>query len=327
MALSLLLHLPKLDETVSCEYGELEEKIRAPGCVPVYGEDLLDPVQERTNDAYKWILHHAKRLTMAEGIIVNSFKELEPGPIEALQEEESSDKPIVYPIGPLVNMGSKSDEPDSDCLRWLDQQPSNSVLYVSFGSGGTLSHAQIIELALGLEMSSQRFLWVVRCPNDTISNATYFHNRNSDDPLPYLPEGFSDRTRDRGLVVPLWAPQAQILGHGSIYAFLTHCGWNSTLESIIHGVPLIAWPLYAEQRMNAVMLHEEVKVALRPKVGEDGLVGRVEIANVVNGLMMEGNEIRSRMRKLKDDAQNVVSENGSSTNSLAQLANKWGTIY
>ncbi|KAG8391924.1 hypothetical protein BUALT_Bualt01G0237500 [Buddleja alternifolia] len=326
MLLSLIFYLPELDETVSCEYSEVAEKIRIPGCIPVHGRDLVDPVQDRKNDAYKWLLHHAKRYSLAEGIIVNTFKELEPGPIEYLQKM-GSDKPVVYPIGPLIQKGSSKSEVDesSVCLKWLDDQPNGSVLYVSFGSGGTLSHDQIIELALGLEMSEQRFLWVVRCPNSTTSNATYFNVQNSGDPLAYLPEGFLDRTRGRGLVVPLWAPQAQILAHGSTCAFLTHCGWNSTLESVVNGVAMIAWPLYAEQRMNAVMLHEDVRVAMRPKVGENGLVGRVEIANVVKGLMEgeEGKGIRSRMRDLKDGAAKVLSENGSSTKSLDDLVAKW----
>ncbi|GFP95125.1 hydroquinone glucosyltransferase [Phtheirospermum japonicum] len=245
---------------------------------------------------------------MAEGIIVNSFKELEPGPIEALQVKESG-KPIVYPVGPLV----QSDEnlESCECLKWLNEQPNSSVLYVSFGSGGTLSRDQITELALGLETSEQRFLWVVRY-----------------DPLAYLPLGFLEGTRARGLVVPLWAPQARILAHGSICAFLTHCGWNSTLESVVNGVPLIAWPLYAEQKMNAVMLHEDAKVAMRVEVGENGLVGRVEIANVVKGSMEgeEGREIRSRVRVLKDAASRVLSENGSSTKLIGQLCSKWGSV-
>ncbi|KAG8363271.1 hypothetical protein BUALT_Bualt19G0004800 [Buddleja alternifolia] len=323
--LSLFLYLPKLDETVSCEYREVAEKIQIPGCVPFNGQDLLDPVQDRKNDAYKWVLHHAKRYRMAEGIILNSFKELEPGAMKALQEKEN-DNPIVYPIGPLIQMGSKSndDNEESLCLKWLDEQPNCSVLYVSFGSGGALSHDQMIELALGLEMSEQRFLWVVRCPCDT-SSATFFGIRDTNDPLAYLPQGFLERTRGQGLVVPLWAPQTRVLAHGSVCGFLTHCGWNSTLESVVHGVPLIAWPLYAEQRMNAVMLVEQVGVALRPKVGENGLVGRVEIVKVVKGLIEgeEGKRVRSRMRDLKDAAANVLGENGSSTKILSELAKKW----
>jgi hydroquinone glucosyltransferase len=325
MALSLFLYLPKLDETVSCEYWEVAEKFGLPGCIPIHGMDLVHPLQDRKNDAYKWFLHHAKRYRMAEGIVLNSFKEIEPGAIEALQKKENG-YPVVYPIGPLIQMGSKSESDEScPCLKWLDEQPSGSVLYVSFGSGGTLSHGQIIELALGLEMSEQRFLWVLRCSNGTISNATFFNVQNSDDPLAYLPEGFLERTRGRGLVVPMWAPQAQILAHESTGAFLTHCGWNSTLESVANGVPMIGWPLYAEQRMNAVMLHEDVRVALRPKVREDGLTGRVEIANVVKRLMEgeEGKGIRSRVRDLKNAAAEALGENGASTKALSELAATW----
>ncbi|KAL0426098.1 UNVERIFIED_CONTAM: Hydroquinone glucosyltransferase [Sesamum radiatum] len=290
MALSLFLYLPKLDETVSCEYREVAGKLLIPGCTPIHGRDLLEPLQDRKNDAYKWVLHHTKRYRMAEGIILNSFKELEPGAIEALQEKEDG-KPVVYPIGPLIQAGSKSEVDEScGCLKWLDEQPSGSVLYVSFGSGGTLSHDQMVELALGLEM-----------------------------------KGFLERTKGRGLVVPTWAPQAHILSHASTGAFLTHCGWNSILESVVNGVPMIAWPLYAEQRMNAVMLHEDVRVALRPKAGDNGFVGQDEIAKVVKGLLEgeEGKEIRSRMRDLKDAAAKVLSENGSSKKLLAELGAKW----
>ncbi|KAH7844360.1 hypothetical protein Vadar_027168 [Vaccinium darrowii] len=319
MNLSLFLHLPKLDESVSCEYRDLPEPIQIPGCPPVHGKDLLDPVQDRKNDAYKWLLHIVKRYRLAEGIIINSFKELEGGAIKALQEEEPR-KPLVYPIGPLVQMGGAED--GSDCLRWLDDQPRGSVLLVSFGSIGTHSFDQLTELALGLEMSEHRFLWIVRSPNgkDAIIGVD---DRNN--PFAFLPNGFLDRTKGFGLVLPSWGPQAQILSHGSTGGFLTHCGWNSTLESVVNGVPLIAWPLYAEQKMNAVILTEDLKVALRLEVGENGIVGRTEIAKVVKDLMEgeEGNLIRSRMRGLKDAAGLVLNEDGDSTKQLAQLAQKW----
>ncbi|KAI3681825.1 hypothetical protein L6452_36630 [Arctium lappa] len=322
MALSLFLWLPELDRTVSCEFGELGEPVRIPGCVPVQGRDLLDPVQDRKNDAYKWVLHNAKRYRMAEGIVLNSFKELEGGAIEALLTEEAG-KPRVYPIGPVIQTGSSDEVNGSECLRWLDDQPGGSVLFVSFGSGGTLSSDQLNELAMGLELSEQRFLWVVRSPNDQ-PNATYFDSHGHNDPLGFLPKGFLERTKGNGLVVPSWAPQAQILGHSSTGGFLTHCGWNSILETVVHGVPIIAWPLYAEQKMNAVSLTEGMRLALRPKVGENGIVGRVEIARVVKGLLEgeEGKEIRSRIRDMKDAAANVLSKDGCSTRTLDQLASK-----
>ncbi|KAH7847605.1 hypothetical protein Vadar_028006 [Vaccinium darrowii] len=154
------------------------------------------------------------------------------------------------------------------------------------------------ELAFGLEMSEQRFLWVVRSPND---KGALSDVNDQNDPLIFLPDGFLDRTKGLGLVVPSWAPQAQILSHRSTGGFLTHCGWNSTLESVVNGIPLIAWPLYAEQKMNAVILTEDLKVVLRLKVSENGIIERTEIADVVKRLMKgeEGNVVRSRTGDLK----------------------------
>jgi len=325
MCLSLFLHLPDLDAKVSCEFKDMDEPVRLPGCVPLHGGDLLDPVQDRKNDAYKWVLHHAKRYRLAEGILVNTFMELEEGALKALQRPDPG-KPSVYPVGPMVRSGSGEGGGDgSECLRWLDEQPRGSVMFVSFGSGGTLTYDQLIELAHGLEMSKQRFLWVVRTPHDT-SNATYFKSSQAErDPLEFLPKGFLERTKERGLLIPSWAPQIKVLSHESTGGFLSHCGWNSVLESVVHGVPFIAWPLYAEQRMNAVMLTEDLKVTLRPKAGPNGLINRTEIAVAIKGLMEgeEGKRIRNRMKDLKDAAGRAVSEHGSSTKALSEVALKW----
>ncbi|PON42236.1 UDP-glucuronosyl/UDP-glucosyltransferase [Parasponia andersonii] len=325
MALSLFLHMPVLDETVSGEFRELHDPIRIPGCIPIPGPELLDPLQDRKNDAYKWALHNAKRYRLADGIMVNSFRELEPGPVTNLSKSEPG-KPPVYPVGPLVNVEPSTKGDESNCLTWLDKQPHGSVLFVSFGSGGTLSSQQINELALGLELSEQRFLWVVRRPNDSTANATYFSVAGQNDSsFDFLPNGFLERTEGRGLVVPSWAPQAQILAHGSTGGFLTHCGWNSTLESVVNGVPLVAWPLYAEQKMNALMLTQEIKVALRPKAAENGVVQRDEIAKVVKSLIEgeEGKKLRNRMKDLKEAGAKALSQDGSSTKALSEVAAKW----
>ncbi|KAL5727085.1 hypothetical protein ACHQM5_000317 [Ranunculus cassubicifolius] len=323
-ALSLFLELPELDESCSCEYRDLPEPVRLSGCVPFRGSDLLDPVQDRKNEAYSWMLHHCKRYRLAEGIFVNSFMELEPGALRALKEVRPG-RPPVYPVGPLIRTGGdKSDADRCESLRWLDNQPHGSVLFISFGSGGTLSTEQLTELARGLEISEQRFLWVVRSPNDEMANASYFTAESRMDPLGFLPEGFLERTKGLGLVVPDWAPQVQVLSHGSTGGFLTHCGWNSTLESVVHGVPLIAWPLYAEQKMNAVMLND-MKVALRPIFDENGVVHRGEIAKVVKSLMEgeEGKKLRNNMKDLKGAAATVLSDGGSSSKSLREVALKW----
>ncbi|KAG7652696.1 UDP-glucuronosyl/UDP-glucosyltransferase [Arabidopsis suecica] len=322
--LTFLLHLPKLDETVSCEFRELTEPVIIPGCVPITGKDFVDPCQDRKDESYKWLLHNVKRFKEAEGILVNSFVDLEPNTIKIVQEP-APDKPPVYLIGPLVNSGSHDADVNDEykCLNWLDNQPFGSVLYVSFGSGGTLTFEQFIELALGLAESGKRFLWVIRSPSG-IASSSYFNPQSRNDPFSFLPQGFLDRTKEKGLVVGSWAPQAQILTHTSIGGFLTHCGWNSSLESIVNGVPLIAWPLYAEQKMNALLL-VDVGAALRARLGEDGVVGREEVARVVKGLIEgeEGNAVRKKMKELKEGAVRVLRDDGFSTKSLNEVSLKW----
>ena len=325
MVVSSVLHLPKLDETVSCEYRDLPEPVKLPGCVPIHGRDLLDPIQDRTTEFYKFFLRGAKWMRLVEGIIVNTFMELDGSVIKALEDEEVKSG-TIYAIGPIIQSGSTKQVEGSDCLRWLDSQPRDSVLFVCFGSVGTLSYDQMKELALGLELSKQKFLWVVRIPNNDLVQAAYFSDQTLDNnPLSFLPEGFIERTKEQGLVVPSWAPQAQVLSHGSTGGFLSHCGWNSTLESIMQGIPLIAWPLFAEQRMNAVLLTEDLKVALRPKANEKNLVDREEIAKVIKSLMVgeDGKKIHSRMKDLKIAAEKALSPNGSSTKALADLALHW----
>ncbi|KAI3910015.1 hypothetical protein MKW92_004203 [Papaver armeniacum] len=325
MCLSLFYHLPVMDQAYSCEYRDVSHPIQIPGCLPIWGNDLMDLLQDRKLEAYKRILQYWRRFNMAGGILLNSFEDLEPGPIKALNGKHWDNQP-VYPIGPLIRTGVSDDGYNpSGCLQWLDNQPVCSVLFISFGSAGTLSNEQLTELALGLEMSQHKFLWVLRSPTDKSADANYLNSESLGDPFDFLPKGFLDRTRMSGFVVSSWAPQVQILSHGSTGGFLTHCGWNSILESVIHGVPLIAWPLFAEQKMNAVMLTDDLKVALRPKENKNGIIESDEISRCVKGVMEgeEGNSLRSRMRDLKGAAANSLSEVGSSFKSLAEVANKW----
>lgn len=327
--LSLFFYLPTLDSEVQCEFRDMTDPVKIPGAVPIPGSELIDPVQDRTDEAYTWMLHHSKRYCLAEGILVNTYMELERGPIRALLHREKP--PLIYPVGPLVKMMEETTADESACLTWMDSQPRGSVLYVSFGSGGTLSSTQLTELALGLEMSEQRFVWVVKSPNDKAANADYLDvHRSNQDPLEkFFPRGFLERIKDRGLVIPTWAPQSQILAHKATGGFLTHCGWNSTLESVVNGVPLIAWPLYAEQKMNAFMLTHDLKVALSLKPALDSEEGimyrRDEIMKGVKGLLQgeEGKRIRNSIKELKEAAINVLSEEGSSTKALDEVALKW----
>ncbi|MED6211120.1 hypothetical protein PIB30_070511 [Stylosanthes scabra] len=280
----------------------------------------------RTSDVYTAYLSACKKSPLVDGIIVNTFNHLEPEAIRALQQgkELHTPSPSVYPVGPIVAQPKQKSEVD-ECVAWLNHQPSKSVLYVCFGSGGTLSQEQVNEIAFGLELSGHKFLWVVRVPSE-IPNSGYVIGQ-TEDPIQYLPPGFVNRTKEQGLVVPSWAPQVEILAHGSTGGFLSHCGWNSTLESIVHGVPMIAWPLFAEQRMNAILLTDELRVAVRPQGDEeDGIVKRDEIAKVVKRIMdhsEEGLEMRKRIQDLSDAAAVALSENGSSTKALSCLAHEF----
>ncbi|XP_020088371.1 hydroquinone glucosyltransferase-like [Ananas comosus] len=300
--LALLRHVPALHEAVR---GEFAGPVRPPGCAPVRPEDLLDSLRDRTGEAYAAILRVTRRFGEVEGFLVNSFEELEPGAFAALNGGEARGPP-VYPVGPLVRTGRV--EPGEECLiRWLDRQPPGSVVFVSFGSGGTLSREQTRELALGLEASGHRFLWAAKSPVEGRAHGAFFGGRNGP-AAEYLPAGFAERTGGVGLAVARWAPQAAVLGQAAVGGFVTHCGWNSALESIASGVPMIAWPLYAEQRMNAAMLADEAGVALRPQRLMEG---------------QQGEALRTRTRLLRDAAARAVAEGGSSFRALHDLANKW----
>ena len=170
-----ILFRPELARPTTCECRDLPEPVLLPGCVPLHGADLLEPLQNRSDPVYRLMIELGRNYLLAEGFIVNTMDALEHETLVAFQE--LSDKgvyPTAYAVGPFTRRRCPdSDEVKHSCLRWLDNQPDGSVLYVSFGSGGTLSMAQTAELAAGLEASGQRFLWVVHHPNDKDSSAAY----------------------------------------------------------------------------------------------------------------------------------------------------------
>ncbi|CAN6713194.1 unnamed protein product [Malus baccata var. baccata] len=287
---------------LNCEYRDMPEPVQFPGCVPLHA-----------------VLRTSKKLLLAAGVLVNSSLDLEPDVFKALKKGRAQGFPPspVYPIGPIINL-SPTDagiNGQHECLSWQDKQLRGSVLFVAFGSGGTLSLEQIQELALGLEMSGQRFLWVVKRPNETAKNGTYFAPNRFLDPLGFLPNEFLERTKDVGLVVPSWVPQVQVLSHAPLGGLITHCGWNSVLESVVNGVPLIAWPLYAEQRSNAVLLADDIKIAWRVKVNEKGIVESQDIAKYARGLIEgdEGKLPRKKVKELQEASKVALSPEGLST--------------
>ncbi|KAK1693849.1 hypothetical protein QYE76_010546 [Lolium multiflorum] len=257
-----------------------------------------------------------------DGILVNTLSALEP--VVGDGTDGVTELP-VHAVGPLVwTRPTGVNRNHSRVIRWLDQQPRGSVVYLSFGSGGTLTWRQTAELALALEMTHRRFLWVVNRPDEDTASGAFFGTRRGedDDELGFLPEGFVERTSGVGLVLPSWAPQTAILAHASVGCFVTHCGWNSSLESILNGVPMVTWPLYAEQKMNAAMLEAQARVAVRVHADADRFFTKEEIAGVIRRVMdeEEGASMRKRVGEFKHIAEQALTEGGSSALALAHVA-------
>ncbi|KAD6795990.1 hypothetical protein E3N88_06886 [Mikania micrantha] len=184
---------------------------------------------------------------------------------------------------------------DTTCLEWLDQQPTRSVIYVAFGSFTILNQIQFQELALGLELTKQPFLWVVRPGIITERSDTY-------------PEGYMDRIGTRGKIVT-WAPQQAVLAHPSIMCFLSHCGWNSTLEGMSHGVPFLSWPYFVDQLLNTTYICDIWKIGLRFEKDEDGTIKKDEIKGKVDQVV-NNNEFRTKALDLKEKVMNNAGEDG-----------------
>jgi UDP:flavonoid glycosyltransferase YjiC (YdhE family) len=209
----------------------------------------------------------------------------------------------MFPVGPLLRTArpeetTGSSPSRSPILEWLDKQPPRSVLYVSFGSHYTISPRQTTELALGLEKSGHRFVWVVRPAADV----------NGGEQSLGLPEGFVERMEaaGRGLVACCWAPQMEVLAHASTGAFLTHFGWNSAQESLAAGVPMVGWPLSAEQFYNAKTMAEDMGVCVELARGVAAAVARDEVAGVVETVLGETSSMRAAMKRKAAETKKVI---------------------
>ncbi|KAK1440642.1 hypothetical protein QVD17_06471 [Tagetes erecta] len=325
VALTMYLHV--LDNEVKGQYVDQIKPLRVPGCLPVWGQDVPDTMLDRDNRQYhEYVRMGINFTTLSDGVLINTWRDLESISLDALRYNEMLRSVVrvpVYGIGPLTGEVDETGLEGNEVINWLDKQPVESVLFVSFGSGGTPSAEQITELAQGLELSHQKFVWVVRPPAKGTHNGAYFTSGSGlDKPSDFLPKGFLDRTLKQGFVVSLWASQVKILNHESVGGFLTHCGFNSVHESIRGGVPMIAWPLYAEQKLNATLLTEELKVAVRPMVWPtEKVVRREEIEKMVRSLMEgeEGKMLREKVKLLRESGNEALSMNGSSYKSMCEF--------
>ncbi|KAF8395865.1 hypothetical protein HHK36_019820 [Tetracentron sinense] len=257
----------------------------------------------------RFTVRQAEYCRRSDGSIWNTVDVIEKSSLD--HWAQSMGKP-VWAIGPLLPISSKEYERGGKmpglspeiCIEWLDQHPPNTVVYVSFGSQNSVPAAQMFELANGLEQSGKSFIWVLRNPTGFDVGESF---RNE-----WLPKGFQERMTEskRGLIVRNWAPQMEILSHRSTGAFLSHCGWNSVLESLSRGVPIIGWPLGSEQFYNSKLLEEELGVCVEVARGIDD---RIEAGDVVRSVKLvleseKGEEMRKKAEVLREEMVRAVSE-------------------
>lgn len=312
----VFLYFPTIDETIATDLGDLHDFLDIPGCPTIHSSDLPQLTFFRRSNVFKHMLETSKNMEKSCGILTNAFDALEFRAKEALANGlcvPNGPTPPVYLVGPLVAGGNaKTGGGEHECLRWLDRQPSKSVIFLCFGRRGLFSGKQLKEMALALERSGHRFLWSVRNPPEKLAPA------DEPDLNELLPEGFLARTHDRGFVVKTWAPQKEVLSHDAVGGFVTHCGRTSILEAVANGMPMIGWPLYAEQRMNRVFMVDELKVALPLEEEEDGFVTAAELEKRIRELMgsKTGRDVRHRIAEIKVSATAAMQEKGSSVLAL-----------
>ncbi|KAH7844565.1 hypothetical protein Vadar_029465 [Vaccinium darrowii] len=258
-----------------------------------------------------FIALQADFLKFTTGYIYNSCRSIEGRYIDLIAQDQFNRDKLTWAIGPL-NAGadydrSNSNIPKHKCLEWLDKQAPKSVLYVSFGTTTIMTDEEIKELAMGLEQSGQKFIWVLR---DADKGDIFAGEENRKK----LPEGFEERLKEVGMVVRDWAPQIEILGHPSTGGFMSHCGWSSCFESITMGVPIAAWPMHSDQPKNAFLVTEILKVGLAVNTWEhrEETVSSSTIAKVVEKLIAskEGEEIKNRAEELGTSTRQELEEGG-----------------
>ncbi|XP_051120218.1 7-deoxyloganetic acid glucosyl transferase-like [Andrographis paniculata] len=262
------------------------------------------------NDAiFSMIATETRQTSLVDGLILNTFEDLE-GPI---LDQIRKPIPTLYSIGPLhahLQARLETDkknrslpaislwEEDHACMAWLDTQPARSVLYVSFGSITLLSKKELLELWYGLVNSGQRFLWAMRPDSIVEGDGESF----------VVPAELEEGTKARGHMAG-WVPQNKVLMHSSLAAFFTHSGWNSTLESITVGIPMICWPYFADQTINSRFVSEIWKIGLDMKDTCD----RAIVERMVRDVMeVRKDEFFERARRTAELVKKAINEGGSS---------------
>ncbi|KAL6840800.1 hypothetical protein ACP4OV_029326 [Aristida adscensionis] len=297
--------------------GYLEETIIdwIPGVPPISLGDVSSFVRTTDPDDFGlWFnITEANNCTKAGALIINTFDALEADVLAALRAEY----PRIYTVGQLGCLlnnvaGEATDtlnltlwKQDVECLSWLDAQEPRSVVYVNFGSLTVLTAAQLAEFAWGLAATGRPFLWVIReglVPGGAAA----------------LPPEFLAETEGRRCVA-VWCPQERVLRHRAVGCFVTHCGWNSTCEGVAAGVPMVCWPVFADQYTNCKYACDIWRVGLRL----DAEVRREQVAAHV-GAAMEGDEVQRNAARWKVEAEQTTCPGGSSYENLLGLVKALG---
>ncbi|CAL5426210.1 unnamed protein product [Camellia sinensis] len=274
---------------------------------------------------------HRKNLpawSNSDGLLFNSVEELDMIGLAYFRRKLGR---LVCPLGPILlppgkRAGKSAGIAAEGCIEWLCTKPENLVVYISFGSNNTISASQMMQLAKALEEVNKNtnFIWVVRPPLGFDIAAEFRADER-------LPEGFVERVVDdqkRGLIVAQWAPQGEILSHKSVGSFLTQCGWNSVLEGLSHGMPLMGWPMAAEQFFSAKFLAEEIGVCVEVARGFNVEVRHqdiVEKIELVMGQSEQGKELRRKAGEIKEMIEDAIRDQdgfkGSSVKAMDQFLN------
>ncbi|ERN14731.1 hypothetical protein AMTR_s00038p00233280 [Amborella trichopoda] len=270
----------------------------------------------RTTDPNEYMLHFTKDETQkafkSSALILNTFDEFETEILDAMKAKLPCP---IYTMSPLLTFASHACKDqvnqiptnlwkeDSYCLEWLDNKEIGSVIYVNFGSIAVLTTHQLNEFAWGLAKSQKPFIWIIR--KDLVMGESAI-----------LSQEFTNEIKERGLITG-WCNQAQVLSHPSVGGFLTHAGWNSTLESICNGVPMICWPFFAEQPMNCRYACSKWGIGMEISSG----LKREEVEGLVRELMEgeKGRELRSRVKIWKETSKAAIKFGGSSYCNLDRL--------
>ncbi|CAI9089779.1 OLC1v1024413C1 [Oldenlandia corymbosa var. corymbosa] len=218
----------------------------------------------------------------------------------------------------ISRMTEEAEDYHQGIMKWLDLQPHSSVVFLCFGSAGAFGGEQVKEIADALERSGHRFIWSLREPSP-LGNFGYPEEYENFEEV--LPEGFLQRNFDVGKVIG-WAPQTAILSHPAVGGFVSHCGWNSVLESVWCGVPVATWPLFAEQQLNAFLLVKDLEMAVEIKMDYKHFGATLDLncEGVSADLIEQGirlamdpdSEVRTKVKQMQAKSHSVLNEGGSS---------------